>query len=288
MTYTIANPHKKNWSALFGLQDLNIKTPLERSRQVKLSNLSEESQSTKHNGVKSVGFSSAELEKMAKAELLHNRRKASENNSMSVHTRFLALRRHHNNDDVRQRMLNILITTLGESQSIKLMEDLTNELIVNSELDKKRSKSLIARDLADHHVNSEIQIISKQTYFLNDNGGFDITRDRIEKLADDEEEDEYGRVIKPTEYATKKAIDLISEAIKLCCNNFSKAWASTEDSGGIYLTWSKPDSEKELRVLVPAKKELDVYLYHEEKEKYDSENNVSAKDLSKWIDWINS
>jgi hypothetical protein len=115
----------------------------------------------------------------------------------------------------------------------------------------------------------------------------DITLGRINELKEDEEEDEYGEIIKPTEYANKTAIELVSKAAKSIPEKFFKAWVSTEDSGGIGLTWSKPELEKEVRLVIPPTSDRKIYLYHEMCDEYGVEYNVSAKTLSHWLSWCN-
>ena len=110
----------------------------------------------------------------------------------------------------------------------------------------------------------------------------------MNELKEDEEEDEYGEIIQPTEYATNKAIDLVSKAAKSISKRFFKAWVSTEDSGGVSLTWSKPDFEKEVRLIIPPTPDRKIYLYHENVSEYGIEYNVSAKTLSHWLSWCNS
>jgi hypothetical protein len=115
----------------------------------------------------------------------------------------------------------------------------------------------------------------------------ELTLRRINELKEDEEDDEYGEIIKPTEYATKVAIELVTKAAKSISARFFKAWASTEDSGGVVLTWSKPELAKKVRLVIPPKSDRKIYLYHEMAEEYGVEYNVSAKTLSKWLNWCN-
>lgn len=116
----------------------------------------------------------------------------------------------------------------------------------------------------------------------------EITIDRIKTLEDDEEEDEYGEVVIPTEYAIQTAIELVSEAAKLTPEKFFKAWVSTEDSGGLRLTWSKPELNKKVKLVIPATPDRKRYLYHDMFDEYGVEYNVSSKILSRWLSWCNS
>ena len=115
----------------------------------------------------------------------------------------------------------------------------------------------------------------------------EITIERINRLLEDNEEDEYGEIIIPTEYAIQTAIELVSKAAKLIPKLFFKAWISTEDLGGVRLDWSKPESEKEVRLVIPAISHNKIYLYHETIDEYGIEYNVSARTLSLWLSWFN-
>jgi hypothetical protein len=114
-----------------------------------------------------------------------------------------------------------------------------------------------------------------------------ITLDRINELQEDNEADEYGEVIIASEYATQTAIELVSQASKTISDRFFKAWVSTDDYGGIVLTWSKPELEKQVRLVIPPTPDRKRYLYHEMAEEYGVEYNVSAKTLSEWLSWCN-
>jgi predicted DNA-binding protein YlxM (UPF0122 family) len=116
----------------------------------------------------------------------------------------------------------------------------------------------------------------------------EITIDRIKTLEEEDEEDEYGEVINPTEYAVQNAIELVSEAAKSIPEKFFKAWVSTEDSGGIRLTWSKPALGKKVKLVIPSTPDRKIYLYHDVCDEYGVEYNVSSKTLSRWLSWCNS
>jgi hypothetical protein len=116
----------------------------------------------------------------------------------------------------------------------------------------------------------------------------EITVERINGLDEDEEGDEYGEIINPTEYAVKSAIELVSKTARSISVKFFKAWVSTEDSGGVVLTWSKPELDKTVRLVIPPIPDRKIYLYHEKAEEYGVEYNVSAKTLSEWLTWCNS
>jgi hypothetical protein len=116
----------------------------------------------------------------------------------------------------------------------------------------------------------------------------EITVERINGLGEEEEEDEYGENINPTEYAVKAAIELVSKTARSISEKFFKAWVSTEDSGGVILIWSKPELDKKVRLVIPPIPDRKIYLYHEMAEEYGIEYNVSAKTLSEWLSWCNS
>ena len=120
----------------------------------------------------------------------------------------------------------------------------------------------------------------------------EITIQRINELEENEDEDEdeneYNEVVKPTEYATKKAIELVSKTAALIPEQFTKAWVSIEDLGGIRLTWARAGSDKQVRLLVPFTTDQQIYLYHEIGDEYGVNYNVSAKTISTWLSWFNT
>jgi hypothetical protein len=115
----------------------------------------------------------------------------------------------------------------------------------------------------------------------------EITIDRINKLADEEDDDEYGEITHPTTYANQLAIELVSKAASFIPQGFFRAWVSSDDSGGIRLTWSKLELGKEVRLVVSSTPQKKIHLYHEMGDEYGIEYNVSAKTLSRWLSWCN-
>jgi hypothetical protein len=278
MTYTInhsplefksdiSNPVSRSWSGLFGFKKQHNKTNQDKKKRS-----NEDSQST-NDSCSKWGTEWDEIEKLISL----NEDKIPEENLRYLRIRCFALHKYSN--------------TRPKTPSTAKIRSYTNQFVINNIIDELRStgelEDLIIKYL-EKNTRAKSQAISEKEYSSTTNQQLNITKDRIKELANEEDDDEYGRIVIPTQYATEKAIDLISEAAQLCTHSFSKAWVSTEDNGGIYLTWSKPDLDKEFRVLVPASKELKVYLYHEEKEDYGSKNNITAKDLSERINWINS
>lgn len=157
---------------------------------------------------------------------------------------------------------------IGKQQKLSFESNLKREFFNTAYIN--RSKSLVRRKSRNNSIN-----------------GLEITIERINELLEDEEEDEYGEVIIPTEYAIQTAIELVSEAARLIPKRFFKAWVSTEDRGGVRLDWSKPELEKEVRLVIPATSNNKIYLYHETIHEYGVEYNVSAKTLSHWLSWSN-
>ncbi len=111
----------------------------------------------------------------------------------------------------------------------------------------------------------------------------EITIERINGLKEEDEEDEYGETIVPTEYAIQKAIELVSQAAKLISHKFFKAWACTQDSGGITLDWSRSKLSQKARLVIPPTANEEVYIYYEIGDEYGIEHSISAKNLSTWI-----
>ena len=70
-------------------------------------------------------------------------------------------------------------------------------------------------------------------------------------------------------------------------DRFPKASASTDEEGGIRLTWTKLEPECEVRLICPARADRSAYLYHELGESYAVEHDVSASVLVHWLEWLN-
>lgn len=121
--------------------------------------------------------------------------------------------------------------------------------------------------------------------FASDNKELDITLARLRELLEEEDEDDYG-VATPSAYAYGTALALVSEAARLIGDRFTRASASTDDRGGIRLTWTKPKAE--VRLVCAHQSDKPTYLYHEAGNEYRVEHNVSASILTHWLDWLNS
>lgn len=61
---------------------------------------------------------------------------------------------------------------------------------------------------------------------------------------------------------------------------------STDEQGGIRLTWSKLEPECQVRLVCPARADRQAYLYHELGDAYAVEQNVKASVLVHWLEWF--
>lgn len=118
------------------------------------------------------------------------------------------------------------------------------------------------------------------------NEALKITQERLIELWQEDEEDEYG-IVKPTVYAFAKAWSIITEASQFLKDSFRKASVSTDDEGGIRLTWTKLESEAEVRLICPCNHYKEVYLYYEKDSEYNIVKNITGFNLASWLDWLN-
>lgn len=118
------------------------------------------------------------------------------------------------------------------------------------------------------------------------NEALKITQERLIELWQEDEEDEYG-IVRPTVYAFDKAWSIITEASQFLKDSFRKASVSTDEEGGIRLTWTKLESEAEVRLICPCDHYKEVYLYHEKDSEYNIVKNVTGFNLASWLDWLN-
>lgn len=116
--------------------------------------------------------------------------------------------------------------------------------------------------------------------------GIKIVQDRLVALLQEEDEDDYG-ISKPTSYAFSTAWKVVLDASEFMGNSFPKASASTDDEGGIRLTWTRLKPEVEVRLVCPSRPDKQMYLYHELAEKYGVVDDVSALTLASWLQWFN-
>lgn len=121
--------------------------------------------------------------------------------------------------------------------------------------------------------------------FASDNEELNITLSRLQALLNEEDEDDYG-IAKPSAYAYGTALALVSEAVRLMASAFTRASASTDDKGGIRLTWLRPNAE--VRLVCAHQSDKPTYLYHETDDEYEVEHNVSALTVAHWLNWLNN
>jgi hypothetical protein len=113
-----------------------------------------------------------------------------------------------------------------------------------------------------------------------------VTLKRLVALLEEDETDEYG-VLQPSQAAFKLAMRLIVETYDVMGDRFPKASASTDEQGSIRLTWSKLESECEVRLVCPPHADQQAYLYHELGDDYAVEREVTVTILLQWLDWLN-
>jgi hypothetical protein len=111
-----------------------------------------------------------------------------------------------------------------------------------------------------------------------------LTIKRLLALLEEDETDEYG-ILQPSQAAFKLAMRFVVEAYETMGDSFPKASASTDEEGSIRLTWSKPESDCEVRLICPAQIDKAPYLYHELGSTYAVEREVP--DLTYWLEWFN-
>jgi hypothetical protein len=110
-----------------------------------------------------------------------------------------------------------------------------------------------------------------------------VTLKRLLALLEEDETDEYG-ILQPSQFAFKLSMELVVEAYEAMGSRFPRASASTDEKGGIRLTWSKQSSECEIRLVCPADAKQEAYLYHEIGDTYAVEQSVTASVLVQWLE----
>jgi hypothetical protein len=113
-----------------------------------------------------------------------------------------------------------------------------------------------------------------------------VTLKRLLALLEEDETDEYG-VLQPSQAAFKLAMQFVLDAYDAMGDNFPKASASTDEQGSIRLTWSKLESECEVRLICPVHNDQQAYLYHELGNDYAVEREVTVCVLILWLEWLN-
>ncbi|MEG4324281.1 hypothetical protein [Microcoleus sp. herbarium5] len=115
---------------------------------------------------------------------------------------------------------------------------------------------------------------------------FRITVERLIELLDLEEDDEYG-ILRPTEYAFRTAMKLVVEAYDSMGNSFPKASTGTDDQGSIRLAWQNIKADRRVRLFCPHSSDEKAYIYHQDSDKYASQNITSGAILVYWLEWFN-
>ena len=113
-----------------------------------------------------------------------------------------------------------------------------------------------------------------------------VTLKRLIALLEEDETDEYG-ILQPTQAAFKSAMQFVVEAYDAMGDRFPKASVSTDEQGGIRLTWSRLEPECEVRLICPAQNDRSAYLYHELDNDYAVEREVTVSSLLQWLTWLN-
>lgn len=113
-----------------------------------------------------------------------------------------------------------------------------------------------------------------------------VTLKRLIALLEEDETDDYG-TLQPSSIAFKRAMQFIVEAYESLGENFPRASVSTDETGGIRLTWSKLEPECEVRLVCPVSHSQEAYLYHELGDTYALEQNVTLSILVQWLNWLN-
>lgn len=111
-----------------------------------------------------------------------------------------------------------------------------------------------------------------------------VTLKRLIDLLEEDESDEYG-ILQPSQSAFKLAMLLVIEAYEVMGDSFPRASASIDEQGSIRLTWSKLESEYEVRLVCAANAEQ-PYLYLELGDTYALQRDINASILVQWLSLI--
>lgn len=112
---------------------------------------------------------------------------------------------------------------------------------------------------------------------------------QIIDLANGEPYDEDG-VLAPTKYSRERTIKLLVDASttvwQYCPDSedafeFPRGFVATDSEGGLRIEWTKRGAS--LRLVIASAESGKSYLYHEFGEKYDSERQVTANLLARWL-----
>jgi hypothetical protein len=113
-----------------------------------------------------------------------------------------------------------------------------------------------------------------------------VTITRLVALLEVDEIDDYGQ-LQPTQWAFKRVMQFVVEAYDVIGDRFQKASVSTDEQGGIRVTWSRLDVDGEVRLVCPAQSDQAAYIYHELASDYAVEPDVSGAVLAEWLEWLN-
>jgi hypothetical protein len=113
-----------------------------------------------------------------------------------------------------------------------------------------------------------------------------VTLKRLIALLEEDETDDYG-ILQPSQPAFKLAMRFVVEAYESLGESFPRASVSTDEKGGIRLTWSRLDPECQVRLICPAGNNQEICLYHELGDAYAVEQNVTPSALAEWLQWLN-
>ena len=115
---------------------------------------------------------------------------------------------------------------------------------------------------------------------------FIVTLKRVmELLETEEDEDEYG-ILKPTDYAFMTVMNLVLEAGSLMGSNFPRGSACPDDEGGITITWTSQEPERNLVLFCPCNREKRAYIFHRSSNEHSTEYEVSPSTLVNWLQWF--
>ncbi|MEH2053021.1 hypothetical protein [Nostoc sp.] len=86
-----------------------------------------------------------------------------------------------------------------------------------------------------------------------------VTLKRLVALLEEDETDEYG-ILQPSQSAFKLAMRLVVDTYDTMGDRFPKTSVSTDEQGGIRLTWSKQPPECEVRLVCPGGRGITPYI----------------------------
>lgn len=112
-----------------------------------------------------------------------------------------------------------------------------------------------------------------------------ISAQRVAELLTDSYETDQGEV-GPTRASVDQAIRLLRHLASRLQNKLPEATAASDDAGGLWLYWRKP--EKKVHVRVSEKLDGHLELYFREGEDYDLLDGVSSDDVAEKLRWYSA